>query len=126
MITGPSGSGKSDLAIRLIDRGATLVSDDQVIIERDNEILTLVTPANIAGKIELYSLGVFACPFISNIALSLLVELSDNTDRYPLSSPTQQILGVTVPIITLDGQRSSAPIKIEMALQRTMNMEPQQ
>jgi two-component system chemotaxis response regulator CheB len=35
LITGPSGSGKSDLALRLLDRGFTLVSDDQTLVRRD-------------------------------------------------------------------------------------------
>ena len=37
LITGPSGSGKSDLALRLLDRGFTLVSDDQTIVRRDGD-----------------------------------------------------------------------------------------
>jgi serine kinase of HPr protein (carbohydrate metabolism regulator) len=52
LVTGPSGSGKSDLALRLLDRGFKLVSDDQTMIRLDGERLLASPPANIAGKLE--------------------------------------------------------------------------
>jgi serine kinase of HPr protein (carbohydrate metabolism regulator) len=39
LITGPSGSGKSDLALRLLDRGFALVSDDRTVIRRSGGCL---------------------------------------------------------------------------------------
>ena len=51
LITGPSGSGKSDLALRLLDRGFTLVSDDQTIVRREGSKLIASAPPNIAGKL---------------------------------------------------------------------------
>ena len=53
LITGPSGSGKSDLALRLLDRGFTLVSDDQTIVRRDGDRLIASAPPTIAGKLDL-------------------------------------------------------------------------
>src|SRR5262249_13386596 len=52
LLRGPSGSGKSDLALRLIDGGARLVADDQTEIERTPNGLMACSPATIAGKIE--------------------------------------------------------------------------
>ena len=49
LITGPSGSGKSDLTLRLLDRGFALVSDDQTIVKRDGDRLLASPPPNIAG-----------------------------------------------------------------------------
>ena len=50
LITGPSGSGKSDLALRLIDRGFTLVSDDQTVVRRDGERLLASGPERIGDE----------------------------------------------------------------------------
>ena len=52
LITGPSGSGKSDLALRLLDRGFRLVSDDQPVVKLDGERLVASAPPTIAGKLE--------------------------------------------------------------------------
>lgn len=125
LIVGPSGSGKSDLALRLIDRGATLISDDQVIASRQERTIVLNPPANIAGKIELYSVGIFDVPFVKDINLSMIVQLAPNSERYPLDRQTRSCLELEVPLITLDGQTSSSPIKVEMALSLIANMETQ-
>ena len=58
LITGPSGSGKSDLALRLLDRGFTLVSDDQTIVRREGNKLIASAPPNIAGKLEIRGVGI--------------------------------------------------------------------
>ena len=42
LIVGPSGSGKSDLALRLIDRGAALVADDYTDLNVDGRALARV------------------------------------------------------------------------------------
>ena len=52
LIAGISGSGKSDLALRLIDRGFTLVSDDQTIVQKRGTRLYATAPATIRGKLE--------------------------------------------------------------------------
>ncbi|MEP2988791.1 MAG: HPr kinase/phosphatase C-terminal domain-containing protein [Parasphingorhabdus sp.] len=122
LITGPSGSGKSDLALQLIDRGALLISDDQVIVTLENDIVALNPPQKIAGKIEVYSLGVFEVSFVTNIALSMIVKLSNDSERFPFSKPTDRFFGIDVPAITLDSNRSTAAIKVELALQRIENV----
>lgn len=124
LIMGPSGSGKSDLALRLIDRGATLISDDQVILSRQEEIAYLSPPVNIAGKIELYSLGIFDAPFVKDVPLSMIVKLNTESERFPLDCRSMPLLDLKFPFITLDGRISSAPIKVEMELLRIANMEP--
>ena len=58
LISGPSGSGKSDLALRLIDRGFTLVSDDQTIVRRDGDRLFASAPPTIKGKLEIRGVGI--------------------------------------------------------------------
>ncbi|MEH6756848.1 MAG: HPr kinase/phosphatase C-terminal domain-containing protein [Parasphingorhabdus sp.] len=120
MISGPSGSGKSDLALRLIDRGATLISDDYVELRLDQGRILLNAPANIEGKIELRSLGIFDCPHVSDIPLMMQVLLKPTTARFPMDSQTETIMTMAVPTITLNAAEASAPIKVEMALRQLL------
>jgi serine kinase of HPr protein (carbohydrate metabolism regulator) len=115
LITGNSGSGKSDLALRLIDRGAVLVSDDQTELTAEAGRLIAAAPATIAGQIEVRGLGIVAMPHNSPMPVSLLIELGAPVERMP--EPRQQSLcGVAVPVIALDPFEASAPIKAELAL----------
>ncbi len=120
MISGPSGSGKSDLALRLIDRGAQLISDDYVDLHNDGTQIILNTPANIAGKIEIRSLGIFHCDHVSNIPLKLHVQLQPDPERFPLDSQTETIMTMTIATVTLNALEASAPIKVEMALKQIL------
>lgn len=120
MICGKSGSGKSDLALRLIDRGATLISDDYVVINRQSENLLLSPPSNLAGKLEVRSLGILQREHVSEIALKLIVNLKGNPDRFPMDRQVMILLGIAVPFCTLDAMETSAAIKAELALQRIL------
>lgn len=120
MLCGESGSGKSDLALRLIDRGATLVSDDYVTITKRGVRLFLSPPATIAGKLEVRALGIFERDHLSDVALQLVVNLKQDPDRYPLDRQVMILLGLAVPCCTLDAMECSAAIKAEWALQRAM------
>ena len=120
LIRGKSGSGKSDLALRLIDRGAKLISDDQVTIGRKDDQLLMSPPPTIAGKLELRSLGICECEYLSGIALRLIIELKDQPDRFPMDNQVMILLGIKVPCCTLTAMETSAAIKAEWALQRIM------
>ena len=71
MIVGPSGSGKSDLALRLLDRGFRLVSDDQTIVRRDGGRLLASAPPSIAGKLEIRGIGIVDMEHDENVPLLL-------------------------------------------------------
>ena len=60
LLIGPPGSGKSDLALRLIDRGALLIADDQVALTEVDGVLHASAPAATAGLIEVRGLGIAA------------------------------------------------------------------
>src|SRR6185295_11983507 len=83
LISGPSGSGKSDLALRLLDRGFTLVSDDQTIVRREGERLIASAPPAIAGKLEIRGIGIVEMQTASDVPVSLLVELTSEIQRLP-------------------------------------------
>jgi serine kinase of HPr protein (carbohydrate metabolism regulator) len=118
LIEGPSGSGKSDLALRLIDRGARLVSDDYTILVREDGALKACAPANIAGQIEVRAIGIVEMEHLDAARVALLVRLVDHPDRLPLDPGERRVAGVIVPEIALNGHEVSAPIKVELALKR--------
>lgn len=118
LITGPSGSGKSDLTLRLLDRGFTLVSDDQTIVRRDGERLIATAPATIAGKLEIRGLGIVEMDHVSDVPVALLVELRSEIQRLPDDSRERPIVGVPLPLVTIDAMSASAASKVALALDR--------
>ena len=118
LITGPSGSGKSDLTLRLLDRGFTLVSDDQTIVKKDGERLLASAPPTIAGKLEIRGIGIVEMERADNVPLALIVELTGDLQRLPDDSRERPILGVRLPIVTIDAMTASAPSKVALALER--------
>lgn len=118
MIFGASGSGKSDLALRLIDRGWRLVSDDQTIVRRTGETLYASAPATIAGKLEIRGLGIVELPHDDDVAVALAVELTSAIQRMPDDARERRILGVSVPLISIDATTASAAAKVAIALSR--------
>jgi serine kinase of HPr protein (carbohydrate metabolism regulator) len=118
LLTGPSGAGKSDLALRLLDRGFRLVSDDQTIVRRDGDRLLASSPANLAGKMEIRGIGIVEMPTVTDVPVALLVELTSDMQRLPDDSRERPILGVPVPLISIDALTASAPSKVALALDR--------
>src|SRR5213082_1096534 len=93
LIAGPSGSGKSDLALRLLDRGFTLVSDDQTIVKKDDDRLLASAPPTIAGKLEIRGIGIVEVERTDNVPVALIVELTSDIQRLPDDSRERLILG---------------------------------
>lgn len=118
LIEGRPGMGKSDLALRLIDRGAVLVSDDYTVLTRRRTQLIASAPARIAGKIEVRGLGIVEMPHITEAPVALIVSLAEDVERLPLDQPVRKLAGIEVPVIMLQSLFASAPIKVEMALVR--------
>jgi serine kinase of HPr protein (carbohydrate metabolism regulator) len=119
LITGPSGSGKSDLALRMLDRGFALVSDDQTTLKRDGDRLLASPPPNIAGKLEIRGLGIIDVDHLTDMPVALIVELTlSEIQRVPDDSRERPILGVNLPLVTIDAMTASAPSKVALALDR--------
>jgi serine kinase of HPr protein (carbohydrate metabolism regulator) len=118
LIMGPSGAGKSDLALRLLDRGFTLVSDDQTIVRRVGDGLIASAPATIAGKLEIRGVGIVDMESVANVPLCLLVELTSDIQRLPDDSRERPILGVPLPLVSIDALTASAASKVALALDR--------
>jgi serine kinase of HPr protein (carbohydrate metabolism regulator) len=116
LIGGRSGSGKSDLAIRLIDRGAQLVSDDYTLVRKEKDQLVATAPANISGKIELRGVGLLSFSPVQDVPVRLYVDIDLLPTRLPEPGSTRLIAGTRLPMIGLAALEASAPIKVEAAL----------
>ncbi|MET0240349.1 MAG: aldolase [Sphingobium sp.] len=116
LLMGSSGSGKSDLALRLIDRGAMLVSDDYTDIACRDGRLYASPPLSIAGRMEVRHLGILAMPHVHNLPVALVIRLDDKPERMPDRTARTDIMGTKLPVLCLDACEASAPIKVELAL----------
>lgn len=118
LIEGPSGTGKSDLALRLIDRGAVLVSDDYTLLTRKGGKLIARAPANLAGKIEVRGIGIVELPHVEDIPVALIVAIVEQPPRMPGPGRKRRIAGVEVREIALPSLEPSAAIKVGLALRQ--------
>lgn len=118
LLLGPSGSGKSDLALRLIDRGAVLVSDDQTDLAATDGTVFASAPTTIAGLIEVRGLGIVALPFAARVPVALAVRLGEPVVRMPETGLTEMFTGLAIPLFQVDSHEASATIKVELALKR--------
>jgi serine kinase of HPr protein (carbohydrate metabolism regulator) len=117
LIGGRSGSGKSDLSLRLIDRGASLVSDDYTELRRAGGRVLARAPAPIAGKIEVRGLGILTLPAAADVPVCLYVDLDRDPDRLP-EPETMWLAGEEIPAVALAALEASAALKLEQALVR--------
>ena len=118
LFSGPSGSGKSDLALRLLDRGFTLVSDDQTIVRREGNRLIASAPPTIKGKLEIRGVGIVEMETVTDVPVALYVELTSEIVRLPDDRRERPVLGVNLPLISVDAQTASAASKVALALDR--------
>lgn len=120
MLLGASGSGKSDLALRLIADGALLVSDDQTRITLLNGKLIASAPATIAGRIESRGIGILPAPQIESATVRLAVELTGEAIERMPEQANWSLPGVAsaphIPLIALSPFEPSALVKLKMAL----------
>jgi serine kinase of HPr protein (carbohydrate metabolism regulator) len=121
LISGPSGSGKSDLSLRLLDRGALLVSDDYTIVSRSNGLAMARAPETIRGKIEVRGVGILVRPSAEMLPISCVIDLTEPCERLPTGTKKRVIAGVELPLFGLDPFEASAPIKVELILQQLAN-----
>src|SRR5215475_542031 len=107
LLTGGPGSGKSDLALRLVDGGASLIADDQVMLQRDGDRLIagfpISAPAELRGRLEVRGLGLMPVAPSAAMPLALVVLLRPGPPDDRLPGPrSAEYLGVVVPLLGLD------------------------
>ena len=117
LLCGHSGSGKSDMSLRLIDSGAELVADDRVELTGREGVLTAAVPDRIRGLLEVRGLGVVPMPYREKTSVKLKVILCQacEIERMP-ETVFETIEGVDVPVLMLDPKTASATAKIRLAL----------
>lgn len=115
LLTGRSGAGKSDLALRLIDRGWSLVSDDYTHVVAVDGAVVASPPATIAGRIEIRGIGIVALPHRPTARVVLRCDLDRPVERMP-AHRTETVAGVALPCFALSGLEPSAPLKLERML----------
>ena len=117
-IEGAPGSGKSSLALALIDRGAVLIGDDAVRLTRDSDRLLANPPPNIEGLLEVRGVGLFEMPLSAPCPLALVLSLGTDGERLPENAQSREILGVRVPAIAFTPGSIAPALRAEMALSR--------
>lgn len=115
LIEGPSGSGKSDLALRALDQGFRLVADDRVLVWADGGRLYGRAPDALAGLIEVRGLDVVAVEPLPLAEIALLAVL-EAPDRIP-DPATEAIIGIPIPRLAVAPFESSAPAKLSRAME---------
>jgi HPr kinase/phosphorylase len=119
LLRGPSGSGKSDLALRLIDGGAQLVADDQAELHRRGERVWVRAPTVIAGLLEVRGIGILHVAAVAEAPLMLLVDLvaPAAVERLP-ETATESVLGIAIRRLAIAPFEASAAAKLR-AVRRT-------
>lgn len=128
LLRGAPGSGKSDLALRFISlfgaqdgnpQGACLVSDDQVLLSREDRQIGARSPETIAGQLEVRGVGIVEVPHCQWTPLVLVVDLVAGEDmpRLPPDPlPHEDFLGVHIPVLKLNPFEISSPVKLKLVL----------
>lgn len=104
LIRGPSGSGKSSLALRLILDApralepAVLVADDRVVLAEEAEGLVARPAPLLAGLIEVRGLGIRRMPYRATATLACVVDLvgSEPGAVPPVRLPEPEALTVSI------------------------------
>lgn len=117
LLRGSSGSGKSDLALRLIDGGGELVADDYTEVEQHGDTLTAMAPPAIGGLLEVRGLGVIAVGARPSAPLAAVIDLVALAEVERMPEPHQvQILGMPLPCFRLFAFEASAAAKVRLAV----------
>ena len=121
MLQGPSGSGKSDLALRLIDGGALLIADDQVDVTVAGGRVLASPPRATAGQIEARGVGVLNAPSAASAAVAMVVDMVPGCPVERLPEPEISCaLGMPLPRLRLNPFEASAPAKLRLAVANLM------
>jgi len=118
LIEGAPGTGKSSLALALIDRGAVLVGDDGVLVETEAGRVVASPHPNIAGKLEVRGVGIIDLPVAAAVPIALVIHLDEDAPRYVEAAETRGIGGIAVPLIRLWPGSPVLHLRAERALER--------
>jgi serine kinase of HPr protein (carbohydrate metabolism regulator) len=92
-------------------------------VKRDGDRLLATAPPTIAGKLEIRGIGIIEMERSNDVPVALWIELTSDIQRIPDDSRERPILGVPLPLISIDAMTASAPAKVALALDR-MGLKP--
>ena len=118
LIEGPPGTGKSALALNLMDRGAILIGDDGVTLELRGGGLYASPPPNTAGLLEVRNVGLLRFATASNVRVALIIVLDPMAPRFVDAAEPAERCGVELPLIRLWPSESPPARKVELSLER--------
>lgn len=99
LITGPSGSGKSALALQLMAHGATLVADDRTAVHIHEGQIIATPPAAIQGMIEARYVGLLRVRHLVKVPVTLVVDMAQvETQRLP-DTHSMTVLDIPLPCL---------------------------
>jgi len=117
LLRGAAGSGKSDLALRLIDGGAQLVADDQVVLARRGANVIASAPVSLHGLIEIRGLGIMRMDAATEARIALVADMAEPHAAPRLPDRRHCDLdGVAIAWLALAPFEASAPAKLRFAL----------
>jgi HPr kinase/phosphorylase len=117
LLRGPSGSGKSDLALRLIDAGARLVADDRVELRPDGGRLLAEPPAALRGLLEVRGVGIVEVPWTAPVPAALVCDLvpADAVERLP-EPDAETLAGHALPRVRLHAFHAGTAAALRLLL----------
>ena len=115
LIEGASGTGKSDLALRMLEQGFRLVADDRVVIWACGGALYGRAPQTLANLIEVRGLGICAEPALP-LSRIVLAARCEPAERLP-DPAHHDYVGLSIPVVSIQPLEASAPAKLRRALQ---------
>lgn len=116
LIEGAPGAGKSSLALALIDRGATLVGDDGVMLDVQAGRLIAAPHPQIAGKLEVRNVGLIDFPVSPPVPVALVLRLDAAAPRFIAEAGRITVEGVDMPLVELWPHSPVLALRAEIAL----------
>lgn len=116
LIEGAPCTGKSNLALALIDRGADLVGDDGVLLTVEDKRLIAHPHPRIRELLEVRNLGLLHFPCRDDVPVALVIVLDPQAPRYIEQPEILEIAGVPLPLVRIWPQDHPPAIKVELAL----------
>ncbi|WP_296677559.1 HPr kinase/phosphorylase [Novosphingobium sp.] len=118
LIEGPSGSGKSSLALALIDRGAVLIGDDGVMLEPCGGRLKASPPPRTEGLLEVRNVGLLTCTTVQSVPVCLVIRLDSEAPRFIDDADRITLEGIHLPLVRLWPGTPVLALRSEAALRQ--------
>lgn len=116
LIEGPPGTGKSSLALALMDRGAVLVGDDGVLLEAQGARLLVSPVPATAGLLEVRGLGLVPMPVAAAVPAALVIVLDPDAPRFIEAAEAALRHGAALPLVRLWPDSPVLALRAELAL----------